>query len=290
MNRVAVWVIYAYFWWTLHDKDDQFVYRYSRRYWATVDSLIKFGLAATLVFIVIVVAFAVDDTCGFFGCETRFASVLDAPANEMGDTLAGLAGGLAFLWIIVTVMLQSKELAAQRQELRLTRRESAKMAAALEAQAKIFEDEQQARKEERTRKVLYKLVEQSADMIERLPFRDLYWEAKLTNPVVDDQRAAAILRVSRETSDPVELVKSFNLSCVDACKDIFSSFDLDTIETSAEYDEKYSDILSVYRQIEELKPDLSQAECIQLEILHFDAAMMAFSDLLSEDSLWNNRP
>ncbi|MEM7727688.1 MAG: hypothetical protein AAF311_00265, partial [Pseudomonadota bacterium] len=51
----------------------------------------------------------------------------------MGDALAGIAGTLAFLWIIVTVLLQSQELSAQRDELveqrnelRLSREEAAK--------------------------------------------------------------------------------------------------------------------------------------------------------------------
>ncbi|OAN97634.1 hypothetical protein [Sulfitobacter geojensis] len=71
----------------------------------------------------------------------RIWSFLVSPPNEIGDTLAGIAGALAFLWIIVTVMLQSKELAAQREELRLTRREFRRMAKAQEKQEALHREQ-----------------------------------------------------------------------------------------------------------------------------------------------------
>ena len=76
---------------------------------------------------------------------TKFTYLWQASPNELGDTLAGLAGTLAFIWIIVTVCLQSIELRAQREELRLTRSESAKMAKALDAQVNILVAEQKDR-------------------------------------------------------------------------------------------------------------------------------------------------
>ena len=60
-------------------------------------------------------------------CMSKFKRFWQSPPNEIGDTLAGIAGALAFLWIIVTVLLQAQELAAQREELKLTRKEYEKM-------------------------------------------------------------------------------------------------------------------------------------------------------------------
>ena len=57
--------------------------------------------------------------------------------SEIGDTLAGIAGALAFLWIIVTVLLQSQELKEQREELKRNREESEIMNQSLRLQ--IFE-------------------------------------------------------------------------------------------------------------------------------------------------------
>lgn len=50
-------------------------------------------------------------------CMTNYDKFIESTPNEKGDTLAGLAGSLAFLWIIVTVLLQGKELSLQREEL-----------------------------------------------------------------------------------------------------------------------------------------------------------------------------
>lgn len=57
------------------------------------------------------------------GWEWRILAFLTSPPNGIGDTLAGLAGVLAFMWIIITVWLQSQELSAQRKELKATRKE-----------------------------------------------------------------------------------------------------------------------------------------------------------------------
>ena len=107
----------------------------------------------TAIFLVIAIGFALDSTCkisdGQKMCEMRVLALMDAPANEIGDTLAGLAGGLAFLWLVVTVLLQGKELSAQRQELNLTRMEmceqrkaTQEMAMALTTQSGVLLDEQ----------------------------------------------------------------------------------------------------------------------------------------------------
>lgn len=45
--------------------------------------------------------------------------------NELGDFLAGAFAPLAFIWVAGTVFIQSRELAAQRKELELTRKEYA---------------------------------------------------------------------------------------------------------------------------------------------------------------------
>ncbi|WP_299662387.1 hypothetical protein [uncultured Ruegeria sp.] len=50
------------------------------------------------------------------GWSIRFFAFLTSPSNEIGDTFAGVASVLAFLWIIITVWLQSKELEEQRKE------------------------------------------------------------------------------------------------------------------------------------------------------------------------------
>lgn len=87
-------------------------------------SLILFGLALTVVLIGITIWIGTQKICdkGIIEiCSTNFEIFMQSPPNEKGDTLAGVAGSLAFLWIIITVLLQSSELALQRQELAQTR-------------------------------------------------------------------------------------------------------------------------------------------------------------------------
>jgi hypothetical protein len=81
------------------------------------------GIGSTKLFLLSVVILALFPQKSESEWSWRIWSFLISPPNEIGDTLAGIAGALAFLWIIVTVMLQSKELAAQREELKLTRAE-----------------------------------------------------------------------------------------------------------------------------------------------------------------------
>ena len=59
--------------------------------------------------------------------------------NELGDFLAGAFAPLAFIWLAGTVFIQSRELAEQREELRLTREEH-------ELARRISEDDLRIRK------------------------------------------------------------------------------------------------------------------------------------------------
>lgn len=52
--------------------------------------------------------------------QTIYSRFLSSSPNEMGDTLAGIFASLAFIWIVVTVFLQSAELREQRAEIAKT--------------------------------------------------------------------------------------------------------------------------------------------------------------------------
>lgn len=99
------------------------------------------------------------------GWQIRVWAFVLSPPNEIGDTFAGLAGVLAFLWIIVTVWLQSQALNEQRDELELTRKEfeaqriaTQAMADAMISQGKIFEEEQKQRTQGEAREYLDELL------------------------------------------------------------------------------------------------------------------------------------
>lgn len=86
--------------------------------------LIILGLALTVILIGVTIWVGAQKICDpevAEICDTNFAIFMQSPPNEKGDALAGVASSLAFLWIIITVLLQSSELALQRQELAQTR-------------------------------------------------------------------------------------------------------------------------------------------------------------------------
>lgn len=111
--------------------------------WGVLTTTLILGLAALLAF---------QETCILAGnaerCQSKFSYLISATPNEVGDTLAGVAGVLAFIWIIVTVAIQAEELRAQREVLRLTRDEmeeqrkaTQEMAIAQKTQAEVLEQQ-----------------------------------------------------------------------------------------------------------------------------------------------------
>lgn len=81
------------------------------------DKPMEVGKALTKIFATIVILLAVFPQQTDDGWQIRIFAFLLSPANEIGDTFAGIAGVLAFLWIIITVWLQSQELSEQRKVL-----------------------------------------------------------------------------------------------------------------------------------------------------------------------------
>lgn len=102
-----------------------------------------------------------NQSCG----GSKWSAFLEAAPNEVGDTLSGFAGALAFVWLIATVWLQGQELAAQREELKEQREATQDMANAqteqvklLKLQGEIFEEEQKQRKEDRSDQLLERML------------------------------------------------------------------------------------------------------------------------------------
>lgn len=84
------------------------------------------GILFTVLFLIFILVMGLTETCDtnhFVGfppeenCETRLEAFWQASPNEVGDTLAGVAGTLAFFWIVLTVLIQSQELSEQRKEI-----------------------------------------------------------------------------------------------------------------------------------------------------------------------------
>lgn len=175
-----------------------------------LDSPVRTGWMVTTVIVGCAIWLGVTAPLGCEpACQSRFVLLLRSAPNEVGDTLAGFAGALAFVWIIVTVWLQSKELAAQREVLRLTRDEMEEqrkaaqdMARSLAAQAAIFEDEKRSRDEAKAADQMHQILRNLQHALKRGAFvwscqtpdsvrprtisLDPEYRATQVNPVLED--------------------------------------------------------------------------------------------------------
>lgn len=255
------------------------------------------GGVATLGVVVFAVWLGTGEICDKDGfCQTRFADFLASPANEVGDTLAGFAGALAFVWIIVTVWLQALELKAQREELHLTRNEIAAqsqatqdMARSMTAQAAIFEQEQAFRTSEIAGKELAALIVRGVEVIQQFENRELRWESQIKVSGEDSTSYASLDRYGNP--EPAnEFLKKFCLETIRVAEVIFCDFDLASVSRGNELRDPHFQLLQVFQRIEEIKPSLSAADILKIEGMRIEEARIAWSDLINEDALWENRP
>lgn len=159
----------------------------------------------------------------------------EANLNEIGDLFAGFAGTLAFVWIIVTVLLQRKELEAQRKELELTRSVVTKQARAAERQTEILDREAISREHDIARRRLELLINTAVSVVasggEILQFTD----GRQSKPVANARLQSQTL--SKDTSLDINL----------RCQDISRHFRI-SAEAVAQHIQKQ------YRFIENSRP------------------------------------
>lgn len=140
---------------------------------------IKVGIGLTIMLLMMIAYLGSIYRCvllatGTLECRYNLHWFLDAAPNEIGDSIAGVFATLAFVWIVVTVFLQSAELTEQRRELSLTREElllarvaQEKQLEVMQRQADIFENEQQQRTWENSKRTLDTLIDAIAIRIEK---------------------------------------------------------------------------------------------------------------------------
>lgn len=85
--------------------------------------------------------------------------------NELGDLLAGMFAPLAFLWMVITILMQGKELRLQREELSMQRQELANSSAQLERQSNVMERQQNLELREAQFKELEDKLRDFTDML-----------------------------------------------------------------------------------------------------------------------------
>ncbi|WP_154667764.1 hypothetical protein [Leisingera caerulea] len=151
------------------------------------------GKTITKAFLAIVIVLALlPQFTSDGGWQLRGWALITSPPNEIGDTFAGVAGVLAFLWIIVTVWLQSQELAAQREELAATRSElklareaQEQQVVVMKEQAEVFRHEQRNRKELEAEKLFNEKMRSLIAEIKETGSKGINW-AFSNGPFIDE--------------------------------------------------------------------------------------------------------
>lgn len=143
---------------------------------------LKVGRSLTLIFVSLVLVLAILPQRTEHGASIRIVQFFGAPFNEIGDAFAGVAGVLAFLWIIITVWLQSMELEEQRRELAAQRKATQEISDTqkkhleiIEVQAEIFRDEQRQRSEVEAKLEVDQLLVGVSYAIQSKPLSSTKW-------------------------------------------------------------------------------------------------------------------
>ncbi len=234
------------------------------------DGLFKTGLLLTILFLgLIFFVFGFDFCEAPNGCESKARALFHSSPNEFGDTLAGVAGTLAFLWIIITVMMQSKELRAQRLELKLTREEFRRQRIISEKQINILRDEEQFRREHRANLEFEQLLEDFRRAIE--------WHGKhkrLCREIWED-----VLQNNAENDVEFFLDLFFKVRKVDILSPEFAY----SVERTVHL--KWDDMISRADAICDIEPRLSSADKIRFQgarIKQIRNYLISFAEAYSE--------
>ena len=222
-------------------------------------------------------------------CASNLEHFLKSRPNEIGDTLAGLAGVLAFLWIIVTVMIQSQELREQREELKQSRHEYAKMSAALEAQAAVFLDEQKQRSEIRAEELLAAQLSRLRDVLidheERLVWGYVHVDQ-------DGSRTGSesdLLCGFSQGWDIDGILKHINTYIADSIRDITSDLENKEITKKPQRDLSQDEIVELLYEIDKLEDELSEGQRFRLMMLDLHGLAEQIASVLDDETLWETR-
>lgn len=154
---------------------------WSRDGWEPTDT----GWLLSLTIVIVLLRAGLIEDCHGGACTSKFEQFVKLKPSEMGDALAGFFSALAFIWIIVTVFIQSRELREQRKEFTQQREATQNMAKAMATQAAIFQNEQRQRDENRAEELLNERLRSLVVTMSETGSRGLVWN--FSNAEIDDE-------------------------------------------------------------------------------------------------------
>jgi hypothetical protein len=230
------------------------------------------------------------------GCITRWDYFLQSPPNEIGDSLAGFAGALAFVWLISTVGLQSQELAAQRLELRETRFEvgaqrvaNEKMAEALSSQASVEERRLQYETEARYDLLADEVAEMLRLLLLSFKGHEEEWHVKANRALGSGPATwKFVSRGEANTPTRVFLAQQVeHLSWIETRLQAASARDL--IQTKPHQEDRYDRLVAALDRIISISEDGSEACRERIKGWQIEEYRRLVERMMSNEKLWHTR-
>ena len=227
-------------------------------------------------------------------CRSNWAWFLSSPPNEVGDTLAGFAGALAFVWIIITVWIQGHELREQRKELGLTRSElklareaQEKQLDVMQKQVEIIEHEKQRRVWDDSKKTLDELIRGIAEEVKKRPSADF----RIKPDRHDFPALPTPFSDISHSDDHDEVVQSLAKSLTEFSKKIYDergNLLLDAIRSKSSFYEYYFCILVDLDYALLLHDRLAEDQQLRLMRLKLGTSQAALKKLMEAD-IWEHQ-
>lgn len=260
------------------------------QYW-NVGNPVLWGIACTIGTLSCYWYLAAQETCGNGPCISNFERFLASPPNEIGDTLAGIAGILAFLWIIITVLLQSRELAAQRKELELTRDQFTKMAEAQDEQVKllvkqgeIFKDEQIQRTEEKNDRILVSL--ESLIGKRYRPVADIYWYITGEMDEFGNVQGRRLIELPRQLEHFETLTHLFSSELAIGLRSLKWEIDNGFYSMKPTKPKELFQLKQMIEKMTSILPNISEAQRLRIELLPLTETRDLLDELWEGNEFW----
>ncbi len=256
------------------------------------------GVGLGLTFIVVGIFFWLGSKvhCGndvelLEDCRSNFQWFLTSEPNEIGDALAGFAGSLAFIWIVVTVWMQGAELKLQRFELALQRQEFEKMVEAQTSQAHIMSQQldvvtreqlqrDEARLDEVSNVMLVDLYEQLFGVSQRI-----VWSIHGDKETEGDPYLRLFGSLGSEVFDEPRLRRA----CRNLEQDLKRISDVSTMNILRGLPNDktpVTDSVEVILRLEKISQKLSEAQRMKIEMLKLAECRTLLQNLCDQEGLW----
>ncbi|MBT2129663.1 hypothetical protein [Aliiroseovarius lamellibrachiae] len=230
------------------------------------------------------------DFWGNHSCSgTKWSAFLQASPNEVGDTLAGFAGALAFVWLIATVVLQGQELREQRLEFEKMADAQVAQLAVLEKQGQIFEDEQRQRSEAQLAEVYSEKLKSLSWMLADMGKKVLWTFSRSEEEYENGDAYPLCLSPLRGEGEAFERWLSRHAEYLEEFPSYLNDWSARSgFQINAIMDVSIETVEQKLRELVQLEERLGAAQKESLERLNINRILTGFERLKKIDDIWRD--